>query len=79
MGRHIVTNDPRSFQHLTRELSAEGIHIDHFHAVAHVGGQEQRYHLNKQRDGSFQPKCGAAPSQRIGDYVSVIADEWHHR
>jgi hypothetical protein len=36
-------------------------------------------YLNKQPDGSFCPKRGAVPSQRIADYTSVVADEWHHR
>ena len=79
MGRHTVTNDSRSFQQIAHDLAAQGIQIDHFHAVAVANGQEQRFHLNKQRDGSFQPKRGAAPSQCIADYASVIADEWHHR
>jgi hypothetical protein len=79
MTRHCVTNDRRTFQQLAHDLRLQGIHIDHFHAVAVTNGQEQRYHLNKQPDGTFCPKRGAAPSQRIADYTSVIADEWHHR
>ena len=79
MGRHTVTNDPRSFQQLARDLAAQGIQIDHFHAVAVINGQDQRYHLNRQADGTFCPKHGAAPSQQIDQYTSVIADQWHHR
>lgn len=77
--RHTVTNDPRTFQQLARDLQAQGIHIDHFHAVAGSGDQALRVHLNKQSDGSFAPKRGAAPSACIADYASVIADEWHKR
>jgi uncharacterized protein YjaZ len=79
MDRHIVTNDPRTFQQLAHALAVQGIQIDHFHAVVVTNDQEQRFHLNKQADGSFQPKRGVAPSQQISDYQSVIADEWHHR
>lgn len=77
--RHTVTNDRRTFQQLAHDLQAQGIQIDHFHAVAGRGDQAQRFHLNKQADGSFAPKRGAAPSQQIADYTSVIADEWHRR
>lgn len=79
MNRYPVTNDPRTFRQLAQDLHAQGIHIDHFHAVLGTGIEEQRYHLNKQPDGSFQPKRGAAPSERIADYASVIADPWHPR
>ena len=79
MNRYTVTNDPRTFQQLAQDFEVQGITIDHFHAVIITNGQEQRYHLNKQRDKTFQPKRGTAPSQRIADYQSVIADEWHHR
>lgn len=77
--RHTVTNDRRTFHQLAQDFAAQGIVVDHFHAVVGTGNQAQRFHLNKQPDGSFAPKRGAAPSQQIGDYTSVIADEWHHR
>lgn len=79
VNRYTVTNDQRTFQQLARDFAAQGILIDHFHAVVVTNDQEQRYHLNKHPDGTFQPKRGIAPSQQIADYANVIADEWHHR
>lgn len=77
--RHTVTNDPRTFQQLAQDFRAHGIVVDHFHAVLGADDQAQRFHLNKQPDGSFSPKRGAVPSACIADYTSVIADEWHPR
>ena len=79
MNRHIVTYDSRTFQQLAQDFAAQGIIVDHFHTVLDAGDQVLRLHLNKQPDGSFAPKRGAAPSACIADYTSVIADEWHRR